>query len=75
MMALGSDDAARDLAAAIDHLVEQPETSTKKVGTIGFYPDAQHGFFNEVRPEVYDAAAADDAWTKTLAFFRRELGA
>lgn len=43
--------------------------------TPGAYPDAQRGFFNEARPEMYDAAAADDAWTKTLAFFRRELGA
>jgi carboxymethylenebutenolidase len=63
MMALRSDDAARDLAAAIDHLVEQPETSTKKVG---FYAG---------RDTFVSPAAADDAWTKTLAFFRRELGA
>jgi len=38
------------------------------------YPNAQHAFFNEKRPEVYDAAASSDAWTKTVAFFRRELG-
>lgn len=37
------------------------------------YEDADHGFFNERRPEVYDATAAADAWEKTLAFFRREL--
>jgi carboxymethylenebutenolidase len=37
------------------------------------YPDATHAFFNEVRPEVYDAAASADAWTKTLTFLRREL--
>ena len=37
------------------------------------YADAQHAFFNDQRPEVYDAVAAKDAWTKTLAFFRREL--
>lgn len=37
------------------------------------YPDAQHAFFNDDRPEVYDAAAAEDAWSKTIAFFRREL--
>jgi carboxymethylenebutenolidase len=37
------------------------------------YPDTQHAFFNDARPEVYDAAAAADAWKKTVAFFRREL--
>ena len=34
---------------------------------------ADHAFFNDARPEVYDAAAAEDAWARTLAFFRREL--
>ena len=38
------------------------------------YPHADHAFFNDARPEVYDTAAAADAWKKTLAFFRRELG-
>lgn len=37
------------------------------------YATAQHAFFNDHRPEVYDATAAADAWAKTLAFFRREL--
>jgi carboxymethylenebutenolidase len=37
------------------------------------YPGAQHAFFNDDRPEVYDAPAAADAWEKTIAFFRREL--
>ena len=38
------------------------------------YPNSDHAFFNDTRPEVYDPAAAKDAWDKTLAFFRRELG-
>ena len=37
------------------------------------YPAADHAFFNDHRPEVYDAAAAADAWNKTLAFFKSEL--
>jgi carboxymethylenebutenolidase len=148
MMAMRVDQAERDLAGAIDHLVAQPEVSSKKVGTVGFcmggalslfaasknpevgacvvfygghphvkpdlaalqapvlgffagkdgfvtpqavkaldaeltrlgkrhefhtYPDADHAFFNDHRPEVYDAAAAVDAWKRTLAFFRGEL--
>ncbi|CAN5602750.1 dienelactone hydrolase family protein [soil metagenome] len=37
-----------------------------------FY-DADHAFFNDTRPEVYDSAAADDAWTRTVAFFIKHL--
>jgi carboxymethylenebutenolidase len=37
------------------------------------YAAADHAFFNDTRPDVYDPAAAADAWSKTLAFLRREL--
>ena len=37
------------------------------------YPNAQHAFFNDTRPEVYDPAASQDAWKRTIEFFRREL--
>jgi carboxymethylenebutenolidase len=37
------------------------------------YPDAEHGFHCDVRPS-YDAAAATDAWARTLAWFDRHLG-
>ena len=148
MMSLRIDDAARDLAGAIDYLAALPAVTSRKVGTVGFcmggalslfaacsnpevgaavvfyggspnvkpdfaaltapvlgffagkdtfvtpqvvgeldrqltqlakrhtfhtYPDAAHAFFNDARPEVYDATASSDAWTKTLAFFRQEL--
>ncbi len=39
------------------------------------YAQADHAFFNDHRPEVYDPAAAADAWKKTVEFFRRELRA
>jgi carboxymethylenebutenolidase len=35
--------------------------------------EADHAFFNDTRPEVYDAAAAKDAWGKVLAFFNENL--
>ena len=38
------------------------------------YPGTDHAFFNDVRPEVYDREAAEDAWRRTLDFFRRHLG-
>lgn len=37
------------------------------------YPNATHAFFNDTRPDVYDAKAALDAWNKTLAFFKTHL--
>ncbi|MDE3154728.1 MAG: dienelactone hydrolase family protein [Acidobacteriota bacterium] len=48
-------------------------TALGKRHTLHTYPEAQHAFFNDTRPEVYDAAAAEDAWTRTVQFFRREL--
>ena len=35
---------------------------------------AQHAFFNEARPEVYDPQAATTAWRRTLAFLDRHIG-
>lgn len=35
--------------------------------------DADHAFFNDTRPEVYDAAAAADAWKKAIHFFNLNL--
>jgi carboxymethylenebutenolidase len=36
------------------------------------YPGTQHGFNNDTTPR-YSAAAADQAWTRTLALFNRTL--
>jgi carboxymethylenebutenolidase len=54
-----------DLDAELTRLGKRHEFHT--------YPDAQHAFFNDTRPEVYDARASADAWAKTLRFLRREL--
>lgn len=35
--------------------------------------DADHAFFNNTRPEVYDAEAAADAWRRVLDLFRTNL--
>jgi carboxymethylenebutenolidase len=37
--------------------------------------DADHAFFNDTRPEVYDAEAAADAWRRVLDLFRKHLTA
>jgi len=39
------------------------------VDTISY--DADHAFFNDTRPEVYDAQAAADAWQKVQEHFRK----
>ncbi|HBB94106.1 MAG TPA: dienelactone hydrolase, partial [Blastocatellia bacterium] len=36
--------------------------------------DADHAFFNDTRPQVYDAEAAADAWKRVLEHFRKHLG-
>lgn len=40
---------------------------------LAIYPGADHAFFNDARPAVYNAAAAADAWRRTLDLFRRAL--
>jgi carboxymethylenebutenolidase len=40
---------------------------------IKIYPGAKHSFFND-QGKTYDAAAASDAWARTLAFFNQHLG-
>ena len=37
------------------------------------YPGKQHAFFNDARPEVYDADAAEDAWRRTVEFLRKNI--
>jgi len=58
--------------AVVDELDRQL-TALGKRHEFHTYPQAQHAFFNDQRPEVHDAAASKDAWTRTVAFFRREL--
>lgn len=35
--------------------------------------EADHAFFNNTRPEVYDPTAASDAWARAIAFFNEKL--
>jgi carboxymethylenebutenolidase len=56
--------AARQLQAAMADAGQSPVIHTY---------DAQHGFFNHTRPEVYSAADADLAWQRSLAFLAHHL--
>lgn len=57
--------AAKDMDAAIKKAGKQSE--------IHIYPGVDHAFFNDERADVYNKTAADDAWRRTLAFFRQHL--
>jgi carboxymethylenebutenolidase len=59
--------------AKVTGTIEEAFKKHKKEGRVVVYPDADHAFFNDTRPEVYQREAAFDAWKKTLAFFRETL--
>lgn len=53
--------------------LEQELKSLGKDVEVVVYPGADHAFFNDSRPEVYNAGAAGDAWRRTLELFRKHL--
>ena len=56
--------------------VRELERQLKELGKsveVHIYPGADHAFFNDQRPEVYNAKAAEDAWRRTIEFFARNL--
>jgi len=58
-------ESVRELEGKIKSLGKQIE--------VIIYPDTDHAFFNDTRPEVYDAEASADAWQRTINFFRKHL--
>lgn len=55
--------------AAVDGLVSAMQGKSPEIHR---YP-ADHAFFNDKRPEVYDAGCAAQAWERTLRFFQDKL--
>jgi carboxymethylenebutenolidase len=53
--------------------VEADITRAGKSVQIHIYPGVDHGFFNDDRPDVYNRAAAEDAWSRTLAHLQAHL--
>ncbi len=82
-----SPDFTQGAAAYLGHYAEHDEWATPEVAadlerrarqagleaTFHVYPGTQHAFFNDERPEVYDADAAGLAWQRTLDFFAAQL--
>jgi carboxymethylenebutenolidase len=58
-------ESARALEKTLKDLGKRVETH--------IYPGADHAFFNDTRPEVYNEAAARDAWNRTIKFLKAEL--
>ena len=44
-----------------------------KEGEVRIYKGADHAFFNDTRPEVYNRADAEDAWKRVIEFFNKHL--
>lgn len=68
--------AATDRGTAAPEAVKELEATLRGKGknaTFHVYPGTQHAFFNDTRPEVYDAAVSKTAWDRTLALFRANL--
>ena len=57
-------------------LVYELERQIKDLGKqidVKIYPSADHAFFNDTRPEVYNEEAASDAWQRTIKFLNQHL--
>jgi carboxymethylenebutenolidase len=56
--------------------VRELERQLKELGKsveIHIYPDTDHAFFNDQRPDVYNPKAAEDAWRRVMQFFAKHL--
>lgn len=60
-----SPESVRELEAKLKDLGKSAE--------MHIYPNTGHAFFNDQRPEAYNAEAAQDAWQRTLKFFAEHL--
>ncbi len=54
--------------------LDEELTTLGKAHEFTIYPGAQHAFFNQLRPESYNAEAATDAWNQVLGWFGQYLG-
>jgi carboxymethylenebutenolidase len=55
------------------HKLEQQLKSLGKKVDVVIYPNADHAFFNDTRPTVFQPEAAADAWERTIQFFSKHL--
>jgi len=63
----------RSVTPAVAKELERKLKELGKQIEVVIYPGAEHAFFNDTRPEVYNAEAATDAWQRTIKFLRENL--
>lgn len=63
----------KSVPPSVVHDLENQLKSLGKQAEFKIYPGTDHAFFNDTRPEVYNAAAAGDAWQRTIEFLRTHL--
>lgn len=59
--------------ALVRELENRLKALGKQIETV-IYPGTDHAFFNDARPQVYNADAAADAWRRTVKFLQQHLG-
>jgi len=59
-----------EVAGKLEHDLNEAGATTD----FHIYPGVDHAFFNDTRPDVHDAGAANDAWRRSVEFFRAHLG-
>jgi carboxymethylenebutenolidase len=68
--------AENDRGNAAPDAIKQTEAELLGLGknaTFHVYPGTHHAFFNDTRPDVYDAEASATAWARTVTLFRTHL--
>jgi carboxymethylenebutenolidase len=55
----------------VNQLIEAARKYDLPIEVVSY--DADHAFFNDTRPEVFDAEAAADAWRRVLRLFEEHL--
>jgi len=68
-----SGDRDKSVTPEVVHKLEQQLKSLGKQIDVIIYPNADHAFFNDTRPTVYNPDAAEDSWRRTIDFFRKHL--
>jgi len=55
------------------HKLEKQMKELGKSFEVHIYENSDHAFFNDTRPEVYDAEASADAWDRSIKFLHEHL--
>src|SRR4030095_8303384 len=56
----------KGVTRAVVHQLDAQMRDLGKSFEYHFYKNADHAFFNDTRPEVYNAEAAADAWNRSI---------